>query len=145
MSRYEALAGCYDALTEDVSYTRRADFIEKLMGRSRIPVKTVLDLACGTGTMTALLTRRGYELIAVDGSADMLAVAREKAEGLSGVPPLFLQQEMAGKCVDLQGCQSVFGHREPPCLISYRYCTGPEKHTRPTAAAAAVGLVVSVP
>ena len=48
MSSYETLASYYDELTEDVSYVRRADFVEKLMGRSRVPVKTVLDLACGT-------------------------------------------------------------------------------------------------
>ena len=95
MSSYEALAGYYDELTEDVSYAKRADFIQRLMARSRVPVKTVLDLACGTGTMTALLTRRGYELVAVDGSADMLAVAREKAEGLPGEPPVFLQQALS--------------------------------------------------
>lgn len=77
MSAYEALAGVYDALTGDVGYERRADYLEKLFRRSRIPVRTVLDLACGTGEMTAILTRRGYELIAVDGSPDMLAQARE--------------------------------------------------------------------
>ena len=69
MSCYEALASSYDALTEDVGYEKRADFLEKLFRRSRIPVKVVLDLACGTGTMTWLLTGRGYELIGVDGSA----------------------------------------------------------------------------
>ena len=53
MSCYEALASSYDALTEDVGYEKRADFLEKLFRRSRIPVKVVLDLACGTGTMTA--------------------------------------------------------------------------------------------
>ena len=56
MSCYEALASSYDALTEDVGYEKRADFLEKLFRRSRIPVKVVLDLACGTGTMTWLLT-----------------------------------------------------------------------------------------
>lgn len=94
MSAYEALAGAYDALTRDVNYERRADYLEKLFKRSRIPVHTVLDLACGTGEMTALLTERGYELISVDGSPDMLARAREKAAGLTGEPPLFLNQEM---------------------------------------------------
>ena len=79
MSAYEALAGVYDALTGDVGYEKRADYIEKLFLKSRIPVHTVLDLACGTGSMTALLTERGYELIAVDESPDMLAAAREKA------------------------------------------------------------------
>lgn len=56
MSCYEALAGSYDALTEDVGYGKRLDFIEKLLRRSHIPVKLVLDLACGTGTMSWLLT-----------------------------------------------------------------------------------------
>ena len=57
---------------------RRADFLERLFQRARLPVHTVLDLACGTGTMTWLLTARGYELIAVDGSEDMLAAAAAK-------------------------------------------------------------------
>ena len=39
MSCYEALAGAYDALTEDVGYAQRADFLEKLLRRSAIPVK----------------------------------------------------------------------------------------------------------
>ena len=58
MSAYEALAGVYDALTGDVGYEKRADYIEKLFLKSRIPVHTVLDLACGTGSMTALLTEQ---------------------------------------------------------------------------------------
>ena len=66
MSCYEALAGSYDALTEDVGYGKRLDFIEKLLCRSRIPVKLVLDLACGTGTMSWLLTQQGYEVIGMD-------------------------------------------------------------------------------
>ena len=66
MSAYEVLAASYDALTADVGYERRADYLEKLFRRSRIPVHTVLDLACGTGEMTAILTERGYELIGAD-------------------------------------------------------------------------------
>ena len=69
MSAYEALASRYDALTADVQYEKRADFIEKLFLRSRIPVHTVLDLACGTGAMTWILTARGYELIAADSAS----------------------------------------------------------------------------
>ena len=119
MSSYEALAGHYDELTEDVAYTRRADFIEKLMNRSRIPVKTVLDLACGTGTMTAIFTRRGYELIAVDGSEDMLAVAREKAAGLPGEPPVFIHQDMPK--LDLYGTVEA----AICCLDSLNYLASP--------------------
>ena len=124
MSSYEALAGSYDALTEDVAYQRRADFIEKLLRRSQIPVQTVLDLACGTGTTTCLFARRGYEMIAVDGSEDMLSRAREKAEGLPGVPPLFLHQEMPK--LDLYGTVEA----AICCLDSLNYLTAPAEVQR---------------
>ena len=54
----------------------------------------MLDLACGTGTMTWLLTGRGYELIGVDGSEEMLAAAMEKSGQVEGIPPIFLHQSM---------------------------------------------------
>ncbi len=95
MASYDYLAGSYDELMRDADYSRRADFVEKLFLRAaKRSVHTVLDLACGTGTMTCLLTKRGYELISVDGSEDMLMQAREKAQGIDGVAPLFLHQPM---------------------------------------------------
>ncbi len=94
MASYEHLAQSYDELMRDADYTRRVGFVERLMRRAKREVRTVLDLACGTGTMTCLLTERGYELISVDGSEDMLMEAREKAQGLRGIPPLFLHQDM---------------------------------------------------
>ena len=117
MSSYEALAGYYDELTEDVSYAKRADFIQRLMARSRVPVKTVLDLACGTGTMTALLTRRGYELVAVDGSADMLSEAVSKP---SERPILWLCQDFGA--LDLYGTIDV----AVCALDSLNHITDPE-------------------
>ena len=62
MSAYDALAASYDDLTVDVQYEKRADFIEKLFRRSRIPVHTVLDLACGTGACAAVVAavENGY-------------------------------------------------------------------------------------
>ena len=78
MSSYEALAARYDALTADVDHRRWADYIEKQFQKCPIPIHTVLDLACGTGEMTCLLAERGYEMIGVDQSQDMLAVAAEK-------------------------------------------------------------------
>ena len=91
---YDALAGCYDAMTEDVNYPKWADFLEKLFGRNRHSVHTVLDLACGTGTMSCLLAERGYEMIGVDFSPEMLAVASEKALEVEGERPIFLCQPM---------------------------------------------------
>lgn len=120
MSAYGALAGVYDRLTGDVCYERRADYIEKLFQKSRIPVHTVLDLACGTGTMTGLLTERGYEMIAVDSSADMLAEAMEKAADLTGEPPVFLNQSMPK--LDLYGTVDA----AICCLDSINYLTSPK-------------------
>ena len=119
MSAYDALAASYDDLTVDVQYERRADFIEKLFRRSRIPVHTVLDLACGTGAMTWLLTGRGYELIAVDGSEDMLAAAMGKSGTVEGVAPIFLHQSMPK--LDLYGTVDA----AICCLDSLNYLTRP--------------------
>lgn len=118
MSSYQQLAGAYDELTWDVGYEKRADFLEKLFRRSRIPVHTVLDLACGTGSMTWLLAGRGYELIAVDGSQEMLAAAREKSAPAE-VPPLFLHQSMPR--LDLYGTVDA----AICCLDSLNYLTNP--------------------
>lgn len=120
MASYEFLAASYDELMRDADYARRADFVEKLFLRAaKREVHTVLDLACGTGTMTCLLTKRGYELISVDVSEDMLMEAREKAQGIDGVPPLFLHQSMPkldlNDTVDAAIC----------CLDSLNYLTSP--------------------
>ena len=101
-----------------MGYEKRADFLEKLFRRSRIPVHTVLDLACGTGSMTWLLAGRGYELIAVDGSQEMLAAAREKSAPAE-VPPLFLHQSMPR--LDLYGTVDA----AICCLDSLNYLTNP--------------------
>ena len=119
MSSYQQLAGAYDELTWDVGYEKRADFLEKLFRRSRIPVKVVLDLACGTGTMTWLLTGRGYELIGVDGSEEMLAAAMSKGGTVQGVPPIFLHQSMPQ--LDLYGTVDA----AICCLDSLNYLTSP--------------------
>ena len=94
MSSYDALAASYDQLMADGSYRRRADFLERLFQKSAIPVHTVLDLACGTGTIACLLAQRGYQVTATDGSEEMLTQAMQKAAALDGQPPLFLCQAM---------------------------------------------------
>ena len=93
MSSYDSLAVSYDGLMEDAAYRKRADYLEKCLKRRGGPVKTVLDLACGTGTMACLLAARGYQVIATDGSLEMLTQAMQKAEEMEN-PPLFLHQPM---------------------------------------------------
>ena len=94
MSSYDALASSYDGLMADGSYQKRADWLERLFRKSAIPVHAVLDLACGTGTISCLLAQRGYEVTATDGSEEMLTQAMGKAAALDGQPPLFLHQSM---------------------------------------------------
>lgn len=91
---YEYLAGCYDLFTADVDYARWADYLERHFRTGKLPIRTVLDLACGTGSLTCLLAERGYDMTGVDLSAEMLAVAMEKGRELSVEPPLFLNQSM---------------------------------------------------
>jgi SAM-dependent methyltransferase len=89
---YNAIARVYDKLNADIDYAAWADFVEECFARY-LPSKPelVLDLACGTGSMTLELAHRGYDMIGVDGSADMLSEAFARAEG-AGV--LFLEQDM---------------------------------------------------
>lgn len=100
MSSYGALAAWYDALTGDVPYERFADLYEAEFARDGGEFRLLLDFCCGTGTLTALMARRGYEMIAADASEDMLMQAREKAVELP-VPPLFLCQ--SAQELDLYG------------------------------------------
>ena len=102
MSEYQNLAHFYDRLTGDVDYAAFADYYEEHFRRAGLSVRTILDLACGTGTLTWELARRGYELIGADMSAEMLSEAQSKSGTCSvPVPPLWLEQSMAE--LDLYG------------------------------------------
>ena len=83
---YDLLAPVYDEINKDIDYSAWADFIEKIIKKEcKAPPELVLDLGCGTGSMTLELARRGYDMTGVDISVEMLDVARERAEhaGLS--------------------------------------------------------------
>ncbi len=100
MSSYGPLAAWYDQLTGDVPYRQFADYYEAEFARCGGEFRLLLDLCCGTGTLTLEMSLRGYELIGVDASVDMLMQAREKCAALD-TPPLFLCQEAAA--LDLYG------------------------------------------
>lgn len=121
---YEYLAQCYDQFTEDVNYQRWADYVEKHFARSKLPIRTVLDLACGTGSLTMLLAQRGYEMIGADLSEEMLAQAAEKCRGIGDPEPIFLHQAMEE--LDLYGTIDAC----VCCLDSVNYVTRPRKLAR---------------
>lgn len=94
-SPYAAMAPFYDRMNAGLNYARWADFIEAQFSRfAKEKPSLVLDLAAGSGSMTVELARRGYDMTAVDASADMLSLAagRISEAGLSGV--LLLEQDM---------------------------------------------------
>jgi len=82
MESYTVLSQYYDQLTTDVPYLRWADYLEKQFSRHNHPIRTIVELGCGTGTLAAILANRGYHVTAVDLSPDMLSVAAGKCEGL---------------------------------------------------------------
>ena len=100
MNAYGPLAFWYDRLTLDIPYETFVDFYEKEFSADGGEFKVLLDLCCGTGTLTWLLADRGYEMIAADASPDMLMQAASKAAEVS-VPPLFLCQDASA--LDLYG------------------------------------------
>ncbi len=107
MNAYLSLAQVYDRLTNDVDYGAMVDFYEQILRREQLHPRTAVDLACGTGSVSILLARRGYRVIGVDGSEEMLTQAQAKAEGMENAPR-FVRQRLQELClprgVDLAVC-----------------------------------------
>lgn len=95
MTGYGDFAFYYDLLTENVDYEKRSEYIRNLLVDNGIDKGILLDLACGTGTLTLLLAQMGYDMIGVDASEEMLSVAQEKKmEAGIGNEAIFLCQKM---------------------------------------------------
>ena len=118
MSAYDALAASYDGLTWDVPYAEILAYLQALLKRHGASPKSVLDLACGTGSLALLLAEAGYRTLAADASEEMLAMAYDKASDLPH-PPFFICQRMEAltlpQPVDWVVC----------CLDSLNYLTDP--------------------
>ena len=93
MAGYGDFAYYYDLLTENVDYESRCNYIHSLLAENGIGKGILLDLACGTGTVSMLLSEKGYDMIGVDASEEMLSVAQEK-KAEAGADIIFLCQKM---------------------------------------------------
>lgn len=101
MEAYTDFASVYDTFMDETPYEEWANFLQQLIKEYGIsqPVRDdseknlVLDLGCGTGTLTELLYRKGYDMIGVDFSQEMLNIAMNKKEK-SGSDILYLCQDM---------------------------------------------------
>lgn len=93
MPGYQDFAYSYDRLTENVDYDRIAETIVRLLQNGGLEGGILLDLACGTGSLSFLLSEKGYDVIGADSSEEMLCIAQEKrAEKNADI--IFLCQKM---------------------------------------------------
>lgn len=76
----ETYANVYDALYQDKDYEKECDFIEALFIKYNHKPKTILDLGCGTGGHALILAKRGYSILGIDRSGEMLNIAKRKAQ-----------------------------------------------------------------
>lgn len=97
---YGFFASVYDRLMQEADYEARAEQVCRLLNENGASDGILLDLACGTGTMTQIYAARGYDVIGVDISPDMLMEAQQKKIA-SGQDILYLCQDM--RALDLYG------------------------------------------
>ncbi len=78
MQPYTSFAAVYDTFMDNVPYDEWTDYIQKLLKQYRMEKGLLLELGCGTGSMTRRLAAKGFDMIGIDNSEDMLQIAREK-------------------------------------------------------------------
>ena len=93
MSGYGSFAYYYDILTGNISYKKRAEYFDSLVKLHGGKKNILLDLACGTGSLSEEFSRMGYDVIGVDGSEMMLNEALDKKFD-SGLNIQYLCQDM---------------------------------------------------
>ena len=93
MDAYSGFAAVYDAFMDNVPYEEWAEYLTGLLADYGVTDGLVLDLGCGTGSLTEILARRGFDMIGVDVSEEMLQIAMEKRDR-SGLDILYLLQDM---------------------------------------------------
>ncbi|MBO5576259.1 MAG: class I SAM-dependent methyltransferase [Ruminococcus sp.] len=90
---YNSFARFYDRLTANVDYKAIADLVDSLIKKHSEYDEVVLDLACGTGSVSEQLALKGYDVIGVDNSQEMLEAAQERFDE-SGLDVTLLEQDM---------------------------------------------------
>ncbi len=92
MQQYTGFASVYDLFMDNVPYEEWTDYIKYLLHKHGIENGLLLELGCGTGSMTRRLAACGYDMIGIDNSEEMLTIAGEKGSEKDGI--LYLCQDM---------------------------------------------------
>lgn len=90
MEAYTGFAQVYDIFMDNIPYEEWGEYLVSLLKQYGINDGLVLDMGCGTGAMTRYLNDRHYDMIGIDNSGEMLAIAQEK----SASDILYLLQDM---------------------------------------------------
>lgn len=93
MEAYTNFAEVYDLFMDNIPYEDWCSYVTGLLKEHGVKDGLVLDLGCGTGSLTELLADAGYDMIGVDNSEDMLQIAMDK-RAESGKDILYLLQDM---------------------------------------------------
>ena len=93
MDAYTEFAKVYDLFMDNIPYEEWGAYLKGLLHENGVDDGLVLELGCGTGTMTEILAEAGYDMIGVDQSEEMLEEAARKREE-SGHEILYLCQDM---------------------------------------------------
>lgn len=93
MEAYTDFAYVYDTFMDNTPYEDWCEYLVGILQAHQITSDLILDLGCGTGTLTEMMAERGYDMIGVDYSQEMLDIALEKKVA-SGHEILYLQQDM---------------------------------------------------
>ena len=95
MEAYTGFAEVYDVFQANVPYEEWCSYVTGLLKEYQVMDGLVLDLGCGTGSLTGLMARSGYDMIGIDNSGEMLQIAMNKRNA-SGLDILYLLQDMRG-------------------------------------------------
>lgn len=93
MEAYTSFAAVYDTFMDNIPYEEWAEYLISLLKEYQVENGLVLDMGCGTGSMTELLAEAGYDMIGIDNAEEMLEIAMEK-RAESGHDILYLLQDM---------------------------------------------------
>ena len=93
MEAYSGFAKVYDLFMDNIPYGEWTEYVKELFAEEGITDGILLDLGCGTGSVTELLAKAGFDMIGIDNSEEMLEIAMEKREE-SGFDILYLLQDM---------------------------------------------------
>lgn len=91
---YSEFAYVYDGFNEDADYKALFNCVKRMLNKYGVNEGIVADLGCGTGDLTLMLKKAGYDMIGIDMSCEMLSILREKAYDEDVTDLLLLQQDI---------------------------------------------------